>query len=71
MPLDLQQCLKNNIHQRTSSDIQKAIAEWVEAPPHNIQLNYRPLLDAINTAASDDKMELDAISDDDQVTQKS
>lgn len=67
MPLDLQQCLKNNIHQRSAADIQRAIEEWADAPSHYIQLDYRPLLDALNVAASDDKMELDAISDDDQV----
>lgn len=71
MPLDLQQCLKNDIHQRSASDIQRAIEEWVDAPSHYIQLDYRPLLDALNATVTDDKMELDAISDDDQVTQSS
>lgn len=68
MPLDFQQCLANNIHNRTASDIQKAIDEWVDAPPHYIQLDYHSLVDVTNVAASDDKMELDAISDDEQVT---
>lgn len=68
MPLDFQQCMKNNIHNRTAADIQKAIDEWIDAPPHYIQLDYRSLTDATDTAASESQMELDAISDDDQVT---
>lgn len=68
MPLDFNQCLKNNIHSRTASDIQKAIDEWVDAPSHYIQLDYRPLLDAINAVAPENKMELDAISEEEEVT---
>lgn len=71
MTLDLHECLKNNIHQRTASDIQKAIDEWTDAPSHYIQLDYRPLLDAIDAAVADDNMELDAISDEEQVTHTS
>lgn len=71
MPLDLHQCLKNNIHHRTAADIQKAIDEWVDAPSHYIQIDYSSLLDGMNAAALDDKMELDAISDDEQVTKQS
>lgn len=73
MPLDFRQCLMNNIHQRTASDIQKAFGEWADAPTHYIQLDYRPLLDAINSAVTHDKvsMDLDAISDEEQVTQES
>lgn len=70
MSLDLQQCLKNNIHSRTESDIEMSINEWVEAPSHHIQLDYSSLLSTIDAAsAAEDEMELDEISEDEQVRQ--
>lgn len=74
MPLDLNKCLKNNIHNRTEMDIQRAIKEWNPTPSAYTILDYQCLFGsgAVDTEAisdaEDEKAEnfdaLDAISDD-------
>lgn len=73
MPLDEERCLKNNIHNRTASDIKKAITSWVPTPTNYTLLKYDSLFNDNSTmeAISDNEDEpgvsdaLDAISDDD------
>lgn len=71
MPRDLEKCLKNNIHNRSESDIRKAIAEWVPTPSSYTVLDYECLVNSADDTeeisdVDDEKAEsLDAISDDD------
>lgn len=73
MPLDEEKCLKNNIHNRTASDIKKAITSWVPTPTDYTLLKYDSLFNHANAteAISDNEDEpgvsdvLDAISDED------
>lgn len=73
MPLDEEKCLKNNIHNRTASDIKKAITSWVPTPNTYTLLNYESLFNDADAmeAISDNEDEpgvseaLDAISDED------
>lgn len=72
MPLDLQKCIKNDIHNRTEEDIRKDINEWVPTPSSYTVLNYQCLFDGAGDTEeisdSEDRAEsgdsLDAISDD-------
>lgn len=43
LPLDLEKCLKNNIHNRTEDDIRKAINEWDPTPSSYTILDYQCL----------------------------
>lgn len=69
MPLDTQQCLKNNIHNRSEEDIENCVKTWKTTPSHYLQLDYRPLFDKNQVQGSDEDhgrpLELDTISDDD------
>lgn len=74
MPLDLEKCLKNNIHNRLESDIRKAIDEWAFLPTSYTVLDYECLFNSADDTeeisdVEDDKNEnaesLDAISDED------
>lgn len=71
MPRDLQKCLKNNIHNRSESDIRRAIKEWVATPSTYTVLDYDCLFNSADDTEEisdieDEKAEsLDAISDDD------
>lgn len=73
MPLDEEKCLKNNIHNRTASDIKKAITSWVPTPTTYTLLKYESLFNDADAmeAISDNEDEpgvgeaLDAISDED------
>lgn len=44
MTLNLDECLKNNIHNRSEADIRKCIGEWTNTPLHYIRLDCTPLL---------------------------
>lgn len=74
MPLDLEKCLKNNIHNRLESDIRKAIDEWEATPASYTILDYESLFNSADDTeeisdVEDDKDDnaesLDAISDED------
>lgn len=72
MPLDLQKCLSNDIHNRTEEDIRRDINEWMPTPSSYTVLNYQCLFDSagdteeISDAEDRDENEdsLDAITDD-------
>lgn len=40
----MQKCIKNNIHNRSAADIEKAYLEWKEAPAHYVQIDFSSLL---------------------------
>lgn len=67
MPLDEEKCFKNNIHNRTQSDIKKAFFNWVRTPSAYTLLKYDGLFNNANAteAISDDEKtgSFDAISD--------
>lgn len=74
MTLDLEKCLKNNIHNRLESDIRKEIDDWDTTPASYTVLDYECLFNTADDteAISDvdeDKDEIDesfdAISDED------
>lgn len=64
MDLDVEKCVKNNIHERTVEDIERAYKEWKETPPHYIHLDCSSLLKP--PAEEPDKTE--EISDDEDAT---
>lgn len=69
LPLDLNKCLKNNIHNRTERDIQKAFNEWVPTPTSYTVLNYECLFNSADNTEEisdieDEAESLDAISED-------
>lgn len=49
MPLDVEKCLKNNIHKRTEEDIRSAMNQWVPTPATYTLLDYDCLFNADNT----------------------
>lgn len=53
MSLNLDECLKNNIHNRAEADIRKCIKEWTKTPPHYMILDYSPLLENQKSEQSD------------------
>lgn len=72
--MDLEKCLKNNIHNRSEFDIRKAIREWVPTPSAYTVLDYSCLFtsadDTEEISDIDDEKEentefLDAVSDED------
>lgn len=74
LPLDLEKCLKNNIHNRTRDDIRQAIDEWQPTPSSYTVLDYEFLFNSADDTEEisdiddegDEKAEsLDAISDED------
>lgn len=71
MPLDLEKCLKNNIHNRLESDIRKEIYEWESLPPSYTVLDYECLFnnaddtEEISDVENENAESLDAISDED------
>lgn len=73
MPMDVEKCLKNNIHNRSAEDIRKAINQFVLTPATYTVLDYECLFhNADDTEEISDMDEerdgqgdsLDAISDD-------
>lgn len=74
--MDVDKCLKNNIHNRTESDIRKALKEWEPTPSSYTVLDYECLFNsADNTEAisdadddNEDAESLDAISDDENAS---
>ncbi|XP_055309199.1 probable serine/threonine-protein kinase DDB_G0282963 [Sitodiplosis mosellana] len=74
MPLDLEKCLKNNIHNRLEIDIRKAMEEWEMSPASYTVLDYDNLFNSADDTESLSDVEdvknenadsLDAISDED------
>lgn len=73
MPLDLEKCLRNNIHNRTEHDIRRAINEWVPTPSAYTVLEYQCLfshregeteeISDIEIDQDENEDSLDAISD--------
>lgn len=49
MPLDVEKCVKNNIHKRTEEDIRSAMNQWVPTPATYTLLEYDCLFNAENT----------------------
>lgn len=73
MPLDVEKCVKNNIHKRTEEDIRSAMNQWVPTPATYTLLEYDCLFNSDNTdqvsdmdeGDQDDKGDTrDGISDD-------
>lgn len=70
LPLNLQRCIKNNIHNRSVSDIRKSIDAWAPSPVSYTLLDYDCLLnsadqtEAISDAEDERSANLDAISED-------
>lgn len=70
MPLDEEKCIKNNIHNRSQSDIKRAIFNWVRTPSSYTLLKYESLFndadatEAISDIEEDKEETFDAISDD-------
>lgn len=60
LPLDVEKCLKNNIHNRTEGDIRKAADEWIRTPSSYTLLDYDCLF------AGADNMDMEEISDADE-----
>lgn len=44
MDLDVAQCLKRNIHNRSEADIQAIVNKWEKTPNAQVPLDIRPLL---------------------------
>lgn len=72
--MEFEKCLKNNIHNRSQSDIRNAIEEWEPTPTSYTLLNYECLFNSADNTEEisdieDDKDEksesLDAISEED------
>lgn len=40
MEPNVEKCIKNNIHNRSATDIQKAVKEWKVAPLHYVKIDY-------------------------------
>lgn len=57
MTLNLEECLKNNIHNRSEADIKKIISEWTNTPIHYIRLDYRSLFQSDGKKGSEKKIE--------------
>lgn len=72
LPRDVEKCLRNDIHNRSESDIRKAIAEWVPTPSSYTVLDYECLVNSADDTEEisdidDEKAEsLDAITDDER-----
>lgn len=73
MPLDLDLCIKQNIHNRAEADIRKAIEQWKPTPVTYTQLKYDSLFADVMEDISDEEDNvveqptLDAVSDDEAV----
>lgn len=44
MKLDVEECIKNDIHNRTAEDIRKAFRDYKDTPAHYVKLDYSYLL---------------------------
>lgn len=78
-PLDLEKCLKNNIHNRLENDIRKAIDDWETTPASYTVLDYDSLFNSADDTeeisdVEEDKDEnaesLDAISDEENAAKE-
>lgn len=47
MELDVEACIKNNIHNRTAEDIHKAFKEYKQTPAHYVKIDYSYLLKSV------------------------
>lgn len=73
MPSDLDKCLKNNIHNRSESEVRKAKEEWAPAPAEYTLLNYECLFSTeenIEEISDEDEKDgqtesVDAVSEED------
>lgn len=72
--MDLEKCLKNNVHNRSEGDIRKAIREWMPTPSTYTVLDYSCLITSADDTEEISDIEdergentefLDAVSDDD------
>lgn len=61
MDLDVEKCLRNNVHNRSLVDIERAYKEWKQTPPHYIHLDCGSLL---NPPAEAEPSKTEEISDD-------
>lgn len=73
--MDLEKCLKNNIHNRSESDIRKAINEWAPTPSTYTVLDYSCLFNTVDDTEEISDIEeekeqkaeyLDSVSDEDK-----
>lgn len=44
MEASAEECIKNNIHNRSAADIEKALRDWKVAPLHYVKIDYTYLL---------------------------
>lgn len=52
MEPNVEECIKNNIHNRSAADIQKALKEWKVAPLHYVKIDYTYLFKKDEPAAA-------------------
>lgn len=68
MELDVEACIKNNIHNRTAADIQKAFNEYKPTPAHYVKIDYSYLLkpaDEVTDAKKDGASDKGQVKDED------
>lgn len=64
LTINLQDCTKNNIHNRSKNDISQIIDSWTKTPDHYIKLDYATLMMPLSNKSTDDLSEDDMFYDD-------